>query len=615
MLRRVMWFAVLAPTLLVRPVLADDSKPAKKSPPTLAVFSLNGAVTETPTVDDLPIGGGLGISLRELVHRMDKAGKDPAVKGVVLLLDGAAVGTAQKEELRQAMARFRATGKEIFAHSDSMQMGEYAMLCGANKISVVPTGDLWITGMHGEAMFLRGLLDKLGVQPDFLTCGTHKSAAEQFMRKEPSKEADEMQNWLFDSIYDTYLRLIATGRNVDVEKAKSWVDNGPYTAGRAKAAGLIDAVEHRQEFEAALKSKFGSDVEFNRKYGEKPQPKIDLSSPFAIFKILGDAMNESKTKKSTKPAVGIVYVDGAIQLGRKEFSLLGGDGGAFSTELRRALDEAARDDSIKAVVLRVDSPGGSAVASEIILDATRRVKAKKPFVVSMGNVAGSGGYYVACASDTIFADESTITGSIGVVSGKLVTNPAWEKFGVTFKAYQRGKNAGMLASDHTFSPEERVKMQAFMDEIYEVFRGHVKAIRGDRLKKPLEDISGGRVYTGKQALALGLVDKIGTLDDAIKFVADKANLSEYEVRAVPEPKGFLDQIMEAMGEGKDEKQHLEAATSGLRPNLRLSLLELALPELKHLEPARAKLVKNALRQLQLLHTEGVSLSMPAYYVR
>lgn len=614
MLRRVLFLAVMAPALLVRPVLADDSKPAKKSPPTLAVFSLNGAVTETPKVDDLPISGGLGISLRELVQRMDKAGKDPAVKGVVLLLDGAAVGAAQKEELRQAMARFRANGKEIFAHSDSMQMGEYALLCGANRISVVPTGDLWITGMHGEAMFLRGLLDKLGVQPDFLTCGTHKSAAEQFMRKEPSKEADEMQNWLFDSIYDTYLRLIATGRNVEVEKAKSWVDHGPYTAGRAKAAGLIDAVEHRQEFEAALKSKFGSDVEFNRKYGEKPQPKIDLSSPFAIFKILGDAMNETKTKKNTKPAVGVVYVDGAIQLGRKEFSLLSGEGGAYSTELRKALDEAARDDSIKAVVLRVDSPGGSAVASEIILDATRRVKAKKPFVVSMGNVAGSGGYYVACASDTIFADESTITGSIGVVSGKLVTNPMWEKFGVTFKPYQRGKNAGMLASDHVFSPEERAKMQGYMDEIYEVFRGHVKAIRGDRLKKPLEDISGGRVYTGKQALALGLVDKIGTLDDAIKFVADKASLSDYEVRAVPEPKGFLDQLMEAMGEGKEEKQHLEASTRS-RPSLGISLLDLVAPELKHLEPARAKLLKQSLRQLQTLQTEGVSLTMPAYLVR
>jgi protease IV len=614
MLRRMLVLAVFASAIVVRPALADDAKSDKKSTPVVAVFSLNGAVTETPAADDFPLGGGNAVSLRELIVRLDKAAKDPAVKAVVFLLDGATVGTAQKEELRQAMGRVRAAGKEIYAHADSLQMGEYALLAGSSRLSVVPTADIWVTGMHGEAMFLRGLLDKLGVQPDFLTCGSHKSAAEQFMRKAPSKEADEMQNWLMDSIYETYLKLIADGRHVDVAKAKAWVDGGPYVAARAKELGLIDAVEQRQDFEAAIKSKCGSDVAFDKKYGEKPQAKIDFSSPFAVFKILGDAMNESKAKKSSKPAVGIVYVDGAISLGHKTASLMGASGGAFSSDLRKALDEAARDDSIKAVVLRVDSPGGSAVASEIILDATRRVKAKKPFVVSMGDVAGSGGYYVACAADTIFADAATITGSIGVVSGKLVTNPAWEKIGVTFKAYERGANAGMLANDHTFTPEERTKMQSYMDEIYEVFRGHVKAIRGDRLKKPLEEISGGRVYTGKQAKALGLIDEIGTLDDAVKFIADKASLSDYEVRVVPEPKNFLEQIMEAAGGGKEDKKTLDTATPIARPQLSLSLLELAAPELKNLDPARLKLLKSALLQLQTLHQEGVSLTMPAYLV-
>jgi protease-4 len=606
--------AVFASAIVVRPALADDDKSEKKSKPVAAVFALNGSVTETPTSDDFPLATADSVSLRELINRLDKASKDPAVKCIVFLSDGATIGTAQKEELRQAMARVRAAGKEIYSYADSLQMGEYALLAGSNRLSIVPTGEVWLTGMHGEAMFLRGLLDKLGVQPDFLTCGTHKSAAEMFMRKAPSKEADEMQNWLMDSIYETYLKLIADGRHIDVAKAKSWVDNGPYGANHAKEAGLIDAVEQRQDFEAAIKSKFGSDIAFDKKYGEKPLPKIDFSSPFAIFKLLGDAMNETKTKKSNKPAIGIVYVDGEISLGKKTASLLGASGGAFSSDLRKALDEAAKDDSIKAVVLRVDSPGGSAVASEIILDATRRVKAKKPFVVSMGDVAGSGGYYVACAADTIFADAATITGSIGVVSGKLVTNPAFEKIGITFKAYERGKNAGMLANDHTFTPEERQKMQAHMDEIYEVFRGHVKAIRGDRLKKPLDEISGGRVYTGKQALELGLVDKIGTLEDAIKFIADKASMSDYEVRVVPEPKNFLEQIMESAGGGKEDRKSLDIGTPLRRPQLSLSLLEMAAPELKNLEPARVKLLKSALRQLQTLHQEGISLSMPAYLV-
>ncbi len=582
---------------------AAESKKADKA--VVAVFKLDGELTEPPAADDLPFGGP-SISLKTLVARLRKAADDPQVKAIVLMADGAQVGTAQKEELRQALAKFRAAGKDIFAHSDSMQMGEYALLAGATRLSVVPTGDLWVTGMHGEAMYLRGLLDKLGVQPDFLTCGAYKSAAETFMRKEPSKEAHAMQEWLFDGIFDTYIGLIAKGRGVDAAKVKSWIDNGPYTAEKAKEAGLIDAVEHRQDFEKFVKSKVGGSPTFEHKYGEPKQPTLDLSSPFGFFKIFTEAAAAAKAKKTGKPAVGIVYVNGAISVGKATPSPFGAADGAYSTDIRKALDEAARDDSIKAVVLRVDSPGGSAVASEIILDATKRVKAKKPFVVSMGNVAGSGGYYVACASDTIFANDSTITASIGVVSGKLVTNGMWNKVGITFTPYQRGKNAGMLSSGTPFNPEERERMQAYMDEIYGVFKGHVTASRGNRLKKPIDEIAGGRVFTGKQALELGLVDKIGTLQDAIHFVADKADLTEYEVRAVPEPKGLIEQILESAGGGRNDPKRLTAGPS---------LLELAAPHLQGLDPERVKLARRALRQLDTLRQEGVCLMMPEVLVK
>jgi protease-4 len=204
-----------------------------------------------------------------------------------------------------------------------------------------------------------------------------------------------------------------------------------------------------------------------------------------------------------KPAVGIVYVQGPILLGSEQGLSLLGEEVALSSRVRRAPDDAAADDTIKAVVLRVDSPGGSAVASEIILDATRRVKAKKPFVVSMGNVAGSGGYYVACASDLIFADRSTITASIGVVGGKFATEALFDKLGIEFHPYKRGKNAGLLASGQPFTQDERAKLQSWMDEIYETFRGHVTAVRAGRLKKPLDELAGGRVFTGAQAIELG----------------------------------------------------------------------------------------------------------------
>jgi protease-4 len=588
-----------------------DDKKGDVVKPRLAVFRLRSAVNEEVAEDMLDLGEP-AVSLKDLVARLKKAKDDPAVKAVVLLHEGGSIGSAQTEELRQVMAHIRDAGKEVFTHADSVSMREYVLLSGASRISVVPTGDLWITGLYGESPYVRGLLDLLGVQPDFLTCGKYKSAAEIFMRHEPSPEADEMQQWLMTGIYKTYVKLIAAGRKVDEARAQSWIDSGPYTAEKAKAAGIIDAVEHRQEFEKMLKDKFGKDIVFDKKYGGKKQPTLDFSSPLAVFKLWGDMLSESQKKKSGKNAVAIVYVNGAIELGEGKFSLLGGGSGAFSTPIRKALDEAAADDSIKAVVLRVDSPGGSAVASEIILDATKRVKAKKPFVVSMGDVAGSGGYYVSCGADVIFADESTITGSIGVVSGKLVTTGMWKKVGINFKGYKRGEHADMLSSSEAFSKEDRKRMQDYMDEIYGVFKGHVEAIRGKKLTKPIDDLAGGRVYTGGQALALGLVDRIGTLQDAIEYVASEAKLKEkdYEIRVVPEKKNFLEKLIEESSGGKNEPHKLGLAARRIMVGEQINLIDLAMPYLNGLDPERVRLVKVALRRLQLIQKEGAVLMMP-----
>ena len=230
------------------------------------------------------------------------------------------------------------------------------------------------------------------------------------------------------------------------------------------------------------------------------------------------------------------------------------------------------------------------------------MKAKKPFTVSMGDVAGSGGYYVACGADTIFADAATITGSIGVVSGKLATGGLYDKLGVTFKSYRRGQNAGMLASGETFTPGERLKMRTWMDEIYGVFKGHVTAIRGNRLKKPIDDLAGGRVYTGKQALELGLVDRLGTLHDAIAFVAEQAKITDYDVRVIPKPKSFLEQLLEDGADNEPRK--------GLDVVHRPTLLDLAQPFLRSLDPSRAGLVRTALGRLELIHREGAVLMMP-----
>ncbi|HLN31534.1 MAG TPA: signal peptide peptidase SppA [Gemmataceae bacterium] len=619
MMRRSLILLSMSTLLLLQglqPMFAADEKTEKKKTEhgkaVVAVFRLSGSVTEAPADDTFSFGATKSVSLKDLVTRIKKAGDDATVKALVLIHDGGSIGSAQTEEVREAMSHVRAAGKDIYAYADSMDMREYLLLSGATRISAPATSDLWITGLYGETPYLRGLLDKLHIKPDFLHCGAYKSASEIFMRDGPSPEAEKMQNWLLDSEFETFVDLIAKGRGVDQAKVREWINGGPYTAEKGKEVGLIDAVEQRQALEALLKSKYGKDVTFEKSYGKKKTPQLDLSSPFGMFKMWGDLLGESLKKKNAKDAIGIVYVQGAITLGSGESSPFGGATGATSGALRKALNDAAKDDSIKAVVLRVDSPGGSAVASEIILDATRRVKAKKPFVVSMGDVAGSGGYYVACASDTIFADESTITGSIGVVGGKMATTGLWNMVGITFKSYKRGQNADILSSERVFSPEERERMQAWMDNIYGVFKQHVVDIRGSKLKKPIDELAGGRVYTGRQALELGLVDKIGSMQDAIKYVADKAKLTKYEVRVVPEPKNFIEKLMEELTDEKDEdsNKNLELDSKVRPAGAQTSLVDLAMPYLQHLDPERVRVIRTALMRLQMIQQEGAVLMMP-----
>jgi protease-4 len=601
-----LWSVGFALVLASTGALADENSQtsAEKPRSIVAVFRLDGPVTEVPTDDFLQMFSEPGTSLRDLVKRLSKAATDPEVKAVVILPESAWMGSAQVEELRAALALIRKQGKEVFAHADSLILRQYVLACGASRISVVPTGEVLIPGLRASSLHVRRLLDKIGVKPDFLTEGAYKSAAELFTREQPSPEADEMMNWLMDSWYTSFKEEIAEGRKADLGKVQVWLDSGLFTAEQAKAAGLIDAVEQRQDFEAMLKEHYGQDVVFEKRYGRKSQPKLDLSSPLGLLTIWAQLFSGPEKKPEARPAIGVVYVNGPINLGKAIANPFGSSLGAFSSEVRDALEKAAADDSIKAVVLRIDSPGGSGTASEIILDATRRLKAKKPLVVSMGDVAGSGGYYVACAADTIFADATTLTGSIGVLGGKLATTEMWRNIGVTFKEYKRGQNAGIFSTDDVFTPSERERIRALMDAVYEVFKKHVTEIRGSRLKKPIDELAGGRVYTGKQALDLGLVDRLGTLSDAVAFAADQAKLLEYDVRMVPEPKNLLEQLTERASGGKDDTGHISSTAAGN------SLFQLAAPYLRDFDPQRRASIASVLDRLEILQKEGMVLTMP-----
>ncbi|MCA9048268.1 MAG: signal peptide peptidase SppA [Planctomycetaceae bacterium] len=618
--------SLLACCLLLLPNLvsaADET--AVKAPPAetktrktgravIPVIEIRGQVTEKPVAEDLPFsfGGVQSESLLTILQRLEKARTDSSVPAIVLKTDNAVLGRAQSEELVRALHRLREAGKQVHVHTELFTTAQLALIGHATDLSMVPTGYMFITGMYGEQVFLRGLLDKIGVVPDYFTCGDYKSAGEMFMRTEPSAESAEMTTWLFDGLYAALLKSVSRAREVTVEQAEEWIDAGVFTAEAAADAGIIDVVEHQQQFEDRLRKKYGDNLKFDRRYGRKSGTRIDLSSPFGILNFYAELLSPPSDRRSTTPAVGIVYLEGAIMPGSSGGNPFLEDAAAFSDPIRKALDEAAEDDAVKAVVFRVNSPGGSAVASEVILNATRRIAAKKPFVVSMGDVAGSGGYYVACGTDTIFAEESTITGSIGVVVGKFATTGMWDKLGISFQPVRRGKNAAMLSSAAVFSDSERTAIRGYMDEVYEVFKGHVTSVRGDRLKKPIDDLAGGRVYTGQQALELGLVDRIGGLSDAIAEAARLAKLEEgHEVRIIPRPKNFMELLMSDLSGPKDDGKHLSLDSRVRLPQLK-GLESTIVPLLNTLDPARSLALRQAVLQLLILQQERTSLTMPIF---
>lgn len=576
----------------------------------VAHIEIKGQLAETPKNMPPLFGEEPPPSLYDILRRLDEAKEDDNVEAVILDLQYASFGAGQIEELNTALRALKEAKKPVYVHADSLRNWTYAASVGATNVTLVPTGDLWLTGLYGEMLFIRGALEKLGMTPDIERCGAYKSAAETLMRSEPSPENQAMINWLYDGLYDGLVTLMANSRGVTPDKMRALIDKGPYSAEEALKAGLIDAVKHRQDFIADIRKKYGADVEIKRDYGVDDESELPSDNFFAMFEFMMKMLNPDK-KEFKDPTIALVYVDGAIETGSAEPSLFGGSEGAFSTSIRKALDKAADESAVKAVVLRVDSPGGSALASEIILDATRRVAAVKPLVVSMGNIAGSGGYYVTCAADTIFADRMTITASIGVLGGKIVTTGMWDKLGINWHPVKRGEMAALLSTAAPFTDAERAKMRHYMESIYEVFKGHVTTARGSKLKKPIDDVAAGRVFTGAQALELGLVDRLGGLQDAIAFAADKATVDDYEVRVIPEPLSIFDLFM---GDKAKDDEYVSGPAPRRLSLTKMPVFETMLPILAQTDPLRFKAVVQALKRIELLQGEGVIAMMPEEFV-
>jgi protease-4 len=587
---------------------AQETAKTPPAPVVVAHFHLSGALSESPVPDPFGLMAGELTSLKDLVGRMNKADADGRVKAVVLTFDRMVFGTGQLSELRRAVEHLKSSGKKVYAYAEDMETLEYGLLCASGRLSVAPQSTLWLTGLYGESLYVKGLLDKIGVQADFLHMGDYKSAAEMLTRTSPSQPAADNINWLFDGLYGSLVDMIAHSRGKTAEQVRELIDHGPYTAEQAKEKGLIDAVQTRAEFLAGIESDLGGPMQADNRYGREERNKINLASPLGFFSLLSE-MFKVPAAAPQKDAVAVIYVEGPILPGYSQPTLFGAYSAAFGGDIRKALETAAEDESVKAVVLRVDSPGGSVEASEVILNAARAVKTQKPLVVSMGDVAASGGYYVSCSADAIFADEATITASIGVVGGKLVTTDLWGKLGVNWVGHKRGANADLLSSTRPFDDAQRKVLSDYMQQAYEVFKGHVTKGRGDKLRKPIDEIAGGRVYTGKQALDLGLVDQIGGLQQAVEYAAAKVSLTNYDIRVIPEPKDFFTQLMEDLsGEGERPTDiRLSSTTSLLAGYPALApLLDL----LQRTEPQRARALVQALQRIELIRRENVILMMP-----
>jgi len=574
---------------------------------------LAGALTEAAREDPFSVFGAQPGSFRVVLDTLEHLEDDDSVVALVLTINGFRPSMAHMEEIYHAINKVEESGVDVYVHIEEamLPMSTYIMLSGAKYINVVPTGFLNLSGMYREGMYLKDGLAKIGLEADIVHIGDYKSAGETMMLNGPSKEAEEAMNWMMDALYSSSVAMIAESRGIDRKVVRSMLDIGPYTAEDAAKVKLIDSCMYQDDLLSLLKEKYGEDIYIENNYGPGDGSSPDTSPFESIFE---DFVSSSSSGSSGLKSVGIVYVEGNIMPGYGS--------GAFSGTVRKALEEAADDRNLKAVVMRINSPGGSVTASEVIWRAAELLNEKKPFVVSMGSVAASGGYYIACGADAIYADATTITGSIGVVGGKIVTTGMWDELGINWHPYQRGANADWMSTAEPFNQFQRQQIVEQMGAAYATFKDHVTEGRGDKLKKDLESMAGGRVFTGRQALDLGLIDEIGGLNDAIDHAAELANLKgKYRVRTIPKIKTFGELLEEEfLGNGgsgspadlsldvqKESVFSLEKVQKTLGASHESARL-MAL--LNTFEPARSQEVYRMLQSAELLNTEGVMVMMP-----
>ncbi len=461
------------------------------------------------------------IGLDEILLRINAAKKDDRIKGIVLDIDGIGANFATLQEIRDALLEFKQSKKFILAYSEGYSMKGYYIASTADKIYLNPEGSVDFRGLSAQLPFFKGTLEKLGIEAQVVKVGTYKSAVEPFILDEMSPANREQVSSYLNSLYDHYLNNVSKSRSITVDSLRKIADE--YVgrdAEKAMSAKLVDGLKYKNEVIDELKTKLGID----KKRKIKSVSIEDYSAP-------------KEEEKSSQNRLAIIYAVGDIVSGEASDEQIG------SERISRSIRTAREDDKIKAVVLRINSPGGSSLASDVIWKEVELTKKVKPIIVSMGDVAASGGYYIACAADSIFAQPNTITGSIGVFG--IIPNLQHffnSKLGVTFDEVKTAKYADLMSVNRPLTADERDLIQQQVNKTYDTFTKKVS--NGRKISQnQVDSIGQGRVWTGAQAVKIGLVDRLGNINDAIAAAARKAKLKDYKLVSYPAMKDPIEALL------------------------------------------------------------------------
>lgn len=487
----------------------------------------------------------------DVVDALERAAGDERVKGLVVRLEGPAGSTAVVQELRDAVKAFRARGKKAWAYTDTFgegtsAMGTYYLASAFDTIYVQPSGDVSVTGVGQETPFARDALAKFGVKAQMGKRHEYKAAVNSFTEQTYTEPHREESTRYLTSLFEQMLRGVGEGRGLTPEQVRAAIDEAPLTAARARELGLVDGLLYRDEVYARVEEEVGEGTRrlFLDKYLERA----------------GRPHTEG-------PVVALVYGAGTLSRGRSQGNPMSGEAILGGETVAAALRKAVEDRRVKAILFRVDSPGGSYVASDTVRREVQRAREKgKPVIVSMGGYAASGGYFIAMDADKIVAQPGTLTGSIGVYGGKMVTAELWSKLGVSWEPLGIGRNAHMYSTSLDFTPEQLAQNEASLDRVYDDFTAKAAASRHLPVER-LREVARGRIWSGEDAREKGLVDALGGFPVALQLARQAAKLEgDVRVELFPRKKDTAEVVAGLLGGRRgDNSDDVEAGTDALGP--------------------------------------------------